>query len=166
MTGRAPLWAPWRIQYVEARNKDGCVFCEPDRPRSDRDRLILFRGPHVFVLLNRYPYSPGHLMVAPLAHEGRLDTLEPEVQTELMARIVDCARILQATYECHGLNIGANLGMAAGAGFADHLHFHLVPRWEGDTNFMATVGSVRVIPDQLEQMYDRLAPLFKELSSP
>ncbi len=160
-----PLWAPWRMDYVASAVPPGCIFCEPEPPISDRERLILWRGRHVFCLLNRYPYAPGHLMVAPYAHTARLEDLAPDAQADLIARIADGARILAKTYGSEGLNIGANLGAAAGAGFADHLHFHLVPRWAGDTNFMTVVGELRVIPQHLERIYEELAEPFAELAS-
>lgn len=158
---RRPLWAPWRIEYIEkARGPQACIFCEPAGARTDRERLILFRGQHAFVLLNRYPYAPGHLMVAPYAHSGKLDALDAASQAELMALVARGARILEATYNCDGLNVGANLGAAAGAGFADHVHFHLVPRWRGDVNFMTSVGEIRVIPTHIERTLDELLPAF------
>ena len=159
-----PLWAPWRIEYIEsAHGPRECIFCEPAKPASDRERLILFRGRHVFVLLNRFPYAAAHLMVVPNAHQARLHELEPEVRAELGERVAESARILEAVYSCHGLNIGANIGSAAGAGFAEHLHFHVVPRWSGDVNFMTSIGEIRVIPMHVEQTYDRLLPAFAEL---
>jgi len=127
----------------------------------DRERLIVHRGKSAFVLLNRYPYAPGHLMVAPYAHEPRIGGLDPAAQAELMALLGRAARILETTYNCDGLNVGANLGAAAGAGFADHLHFHLVPRWRGDVNFMTSVGEIRVIPTHIERTFDQLLPLFR-----
>lgn len=151
------------MEYVESAGGPGCIFCDPDPPVADRERLILHRGRYVFCLLNRYPYTPGHLMVAPYAHVGRLEDLPVETRTELMQRIADSARILEKTYGSDGLNIGANLGRAAGAGFADHVHFHLVPRWTGDTNFMTAVGELRVIPKHLERIYEELAARFAEL---
>ncbi len=158
---RRPLWAPWRIEYIEAaRGPQRCIFCEPDEPVADRKRLILHRGNGVFVLLNRYPYSPGHLMVAPFAHRARIDELDAPIQAELMSLLARSARILETTYNCDGLNVGANLGAAAGAGFADHVHFHLVPRWRGDVNFMTTVGETRVIPTHIERSFDELLPGF------
>jgi len=164
-TGR-PLWAPWRVDYIEgARGPRGCIFCEPATPVADRERLILFRGRHVFVSLNRFPYAAGHLMVVPSAHLGRLHDLDADTRTELMARVTQSAEILEATFACEGLNIGANLGKAAGAGFAEHLHFHVVPRWSGDVNFMTSIGELRVIPTHIERTYDRLLPAFSELAS-
>jgi ATP adenylyltransferase len=145
------------------RGPRGCIFCEPANPSvSDRERLILFRGRHVFVLLNRFPYAAGHLMVVPNAHQAKLHELEPEVQAELMARVAESAEILEAVYSCQGLNVGANIGSAAGASFAEHLHFHVVPRWSGDVNFMTSIGEIRVIPTHLEHTYDRLLSAFQE----
>jgi ATP adenylyltransferase len=119
------------------------------------------RGKSAFVLLNRYPYAAGHLMVAPYAHESRIGALDASTQAEIMGLIAEATRILETTYHCDGLNVGANLGAAAGAGFADHLHFHLVPRWRGDVNFMTSVGEIRVIPSHIERTFDELAPLFR-----
>jgi ATP adenylyltransferase len=158
---RRPLWAPWRIEYIESdHSQERCIFCEPEPKVSDRERLILHRGRHSFVLLNRYPYAAGHLMVAPFAHKARLDLLDADTQAELMGLLGRAARILETTYHCDGLNVGANLGAAAGAGFADHLHFHLVPRWRGDVNFMTSVGEIRVIPAHIERTLDELLPAF------
>jgi ATP adenylyltransferase len=131
----------------------------------DRERLILHRGRHAFVLLNRFPYAAGHLMVAPYAHAARLHGLDPEACGELMALLARSAEILEATFACEGLNVGANLGKAAGAGFADHLHFHVVPRWSGDVNFMTSIGEIRVIPTHIEHTYDRLRPAFAGLGA-
>ena len=117
------------------------------------------------MLLNRFPYAAGHLMVAPYAHTGRLQDLAVEARTELIARVAQCSGILEATFACEGLNVGANLGKAAGAGFADHLHFHVVPRWSGDVNFMTSIGEIRVIPTHIEHTYDRLLPAFAGLAS-
>jgi ATP adenylyltransferase len=119
----------------------------------------------VFVLLNRFPYAAGHLMVAPYTHAGRLHDLDADARTELIARLAQCTAILEATYACEGLNVGANLGKAAGAGFADHLHFHVVPRWSGDVNFMTSIGEIRVIPTHIQHTYDRLLPAFAELDA-
>jgi ATP adenylyltransferase len=142
-----------------------CIFCEPDPPVGDRARLILHRGEHVMVLLNRYPYAPGHLMIAPYAHSAQLEDLEPAAQAELMTRLGEAAAIVRKQYACEGMNVGANLGRVAGAGFAEHLHFHLVPRWEGDHNFMTVVSEIRVIPTHLERIWDELQPPFAELGA-
>lgn len=151
------------MEYLQSPKSKGCIFCELPSEEPQRERLLLQRSRYVFVLLNRYPYAPGHLMVVPYAHEARLERLEPEALTELMVRISDGARILESALQCDGLNIGLNLGVAAGAGFAEHLHFHLVPRWADDTNFMTVVGDTRVIPKALENMFEELLPGFEEL---
>jgi ATP adenylyltransferase len=159
-----PLWAPWRIEYIErSRGPMACIFCEPDPPVADRARLILHRGRHAFVLLNLFPFAAAHLMVAPYAHTGKLHALEADARAELMALVAECTGILEATYACEGLNVGANLGKAAGAGFAEHLHFHIVPRWSGDVNFMTSIGEIRVIPTHIERTYDELLPAFRKL---
>ncbi len=153
------------MDYIRSsRAPKGCIFCDADDSESDRERLILHRGEHVSVRLNRFPYAAGHLLVSPLVHSARLHELAPAVAQELMARVADCTRVLESTYDCDGMNVGANLGRAAGAGFADHLHFHLVPRWEGDVNFITALGETRVIPQHLERTYDELLPQFQELA--
>jgi ATP adenylyltransferase len=162
MAARPPLWAPWRAEYLKRLDTGECIFCEPAQPVPDRERLVVFRGPRVFVLLNRYPYAPGHLMVAPYEHAARLSDLALEVQQELVRCVARCERIVEETLHPHGLNIGANLGVAAGAGFEGHLHVHVVPRWRGDTNFMTVVGDVRVISEELFRVYDELASRFAE----
>jgi ATP adenylyltransferase len=145
------------------RGPSGCIFCQPEKTLlSDRERLILFRGRHIYVLLNRFPYAAGHLMVVPYGHQAKLHELEPAVREELMVRVAESAEILESVYSCDGLNVGANIGSAAGASFAEHLHFHLVPRWSGDVNFMTSIGEIRVIPTHLEHTYDRLLSAFRE----
>lgn len=163
MGGREPLWAPWRMEFVGSASAGPCVFCEPAEPSPDRERLILHRGERVFVLMNRFPYTSAHLMVAPYEHAARLSSLDGETLAELITRVGDCVEILEREVACEGLNVGLNLGSAAGAGIADHLHAHVVPRWRGDTNFMTVVGELRVIPEHLTRTYDRLLPHFSEL---
>ena len=157
-----PLWAPWRMTYLESDRPDECIFCESSSPQSDRERLIVHRGQTVFVLLNRYPYAAGHVMVAPYVHCARLEDLAAEVQADLVERISDASRILEKITNCDGLNIGANIGAAAGAGFEEHLHFHLVPRWVGDVNFITVFGETRVIPKHLDTIFDELSTEFGE----
>lgn len=164
MSPRSALWAPWRIEYVRGPRLEECIFCESAEPVPDRERLILYRGPNVMAMLNRYPYTNGHLMVAPYAHVPGLTDVGAEIQHDLITCMAACHRILEKVYQPHGLNLGANFGECAGAGVVDHLHFHLVPRWGGDTNFMTTVGEIRVIPEHLERTYDELAPHFEELA--
>ena len=163
-----PLWAPWRIEYVEGYKEGeppdpGCIFCDAPDAKPDRERLILHRGRHTVVRLNRYPYAAGHLMVSPFAHRARLADLEPAARDELVMRLAQCERILERELRCDGLNVGANLGAAAGAGFAEHLHFHVVPRWRGDVNFMTSIGEIRVIPAHIERSYERLLFAFREV---
>lgn len=136
---------------------DGCVFC---RAADGDDPLVVHRGTGAFVILNLFPYNNGHVMVVPRRHIATLAQATADELTELMALVRDCERVLTAAYAPHGINVGLNLGRAAGAGVADHLHVHLVPRWTGDTNFMTVVADARVLPETLEQTAARLRPLF------
>jgi ATP adenylyltransferase len=153
------LWAPWRVQLFDQKNRpDCCIFCDfPARPESeDRDTLIVHRGEYAFIIQNAFPYSNGHLMVIPYRHTGSLDTLTDAelLETSHLARLgVD---LLTAIYKPEGFNLGMNLGTAAGAGIAGHLHWHVVPRWAGDTNFMTALGGVRVVPESLQATHERL----------
>ncbi len=145
------------MSYIEQHNHDDpCVFCRalslPDGPEN----LIVFRGAHAFVILNRYPYTSGHLMIVPNAHQADLDDLEPAARAELMELASRAVTILRNAYSPEGFNMGANMGAAAGAGIADHVHLHLVPRWQGDTNFMSALGQTRVLPEALETTYQRI----------
>jgi ATP adenylyltransferase len=161
VTGR-PLWAPWRLEYIQGPKPQECIFC--DAAGSDRERLILHRGERVRIMLNRFPYCMGHVMVSPSAHVARLYDLDAAAREELWARVADSSRILDDLFACDGQNIGVNQGAAAGAGFGDHVHVHLVPRWKGDTNFMTAVSELRVIPDHVERTWEKLAPRFAELA--
>ncbi len=157
------LWAPWRYGYIAGDDPiEGCPFCVlPARPASDDARsLILARGEHCFVVFNAYPYNPGHLMVVPYAHLADLEDLDPEVATELWDLGRQAVLVLKDRIHAQGVNLGLNLGAAAGAGITEHLHLHAVPRWVGDTNFISAVGSARVLPVALEELYERVAPGF------
>ena len=157
------LWAPWRFGYLAGDDPVvGCPFCViPARdPDEDRRSLILHRGRRAFVIFNAYPYNPGHLMVVPYDHEPDLEELDGEVAGELFELGRTAVRVLKDRVGCQGVNLGMNLGAAGGAGIADHLHLHVVPRWSGDTNFISVVGAARVLPRALEEMYDELAPGF------
>jgi ATP adenylyltransferase len=145
-----PLWAPWRLEYIEGGDDPDCVFCAPD------ERLVVHRGAQAFVLMNRFPYTSGHLMVAPTRHEGSFAGLSDEEALEIHRLVATAVATLEAEYGPQGLNLGWNLGRAAGAGIVDHLHQHIVPRWVGDTNFMPVLGDVRVIPEALEASAERL----------
>ena len=132
------LWAPWRMEYIKCEDKgDGCIFCDKPAEKNDRENLILYRGKTCFVIMNYYPYNNGHLMVVPYLHTSNLSDLSDEANLECMRVLRKCVEILTKTMECQGFNIGLNLGRCAGAGIDQHLHFHIVPRWNGDTNFIS-----------------------------
>lgn len=157
------LWAPWRSTYLsDAAEKEekavqsGCVFCEALANLDDRARYVIHRGENAFVILNLYPYNNGHMLIIPNQHVPQLDRLSAETRCELMELINRAQLVLQAVYKPHGINIGNNTGQAAGAGIADHLHFHVLPRWSADANFMTTVANARVIPESLEMSWERI----------
>jgi ATP adenylyltransferase len=159
------LWAPWRHAYVTSASgpkNDACIFCQT--VDADRDALVLLRGGVAFVVLNKYPYNNGHLMVVPERHAPDLATLTPKEQAELMRLTRHAEIALTEAYAPQGINIGINLGKPAGAGVVDHLHVHLVPRWNGDTNFMTAIGNTRVLPEDLAASARKLRPIFERLS--
>jgi len=153
---RESLWAPWRIEYIKKpdKSRDGCVFCNALKNSDDRESLMLFRGAGVFMILNRYPYNPGHLMIVPNRHVSDPGELDAAESSELWTLMVKAKAALEKSMGPHAYNIGFNLGPAAGAGIADHIHLHVVPRWSGDTNFMPVLGGTRVISEQLSETYD------------
>lgn len=155
------LWSPWRLQYVSGGNAapDGCVFCRAGA-EGEQASLVVHCGTTCFVILNLFPYNNGHLMVVPLRHFATLGDASRDELDELMRLTQLAERVLRTAYDPHGINVGINIGKAAGAGVADHLHIHLVPRWNGDTNFMTTVGESRVLPETLDATAARLRPLF------
>ena len=138
---------------------DDCLFCTK-RQELDQEALVLHRGELCYVTLNRYPYNNGHLLIAPYAHVASLETLEDDAAAELMGLVKLSLSLLREAYQPDGFNVGANIGSAAGAGVEDHFHMHIVPRWAGDTNYMTSVGKIRIIPEWMDQMYGRLRPLF------
>jgi ATP adenylyltransferase len=154
------LFAPWRLEYLVSEKSGSCIFCEAAATAEEPGSLVVFRGPRVFVVLNRYPYTNGHLMVTPYAHEAWLSDSSEETLSELIRTVARAQEILVSAYHTDGLNVGINFGSAAGAGVADHYHVHVVPRWSGDTNFMTVAGGVRVVPEELSETRRRLAPLF------
>ncbi len=161
------LWSPWRMEYIEGHTSEsGCLFCTcltaPDGPGN----LILHRTPLAFVMLNRYPYTNGHSMVIPVAHQPTLETLDDATQLDLMRLTSRALLVLRRTYGAEAFNVGANIGRAAGAGIEDHVHLHVLPRWAGDTNFMATTAETRVIPESLEITYQRMLAAWKQLEPP
>ena len=151
------LWTPWRMPYLRGEDKrpDGCIFCHK-LCCSDEKEHILYRGEWCYVTLNRYPYSNGHLMVIPNVHVSSLEDLDERTLSEMMQVVNLSLAALREAYAPHGFNVGVNLGKAAGAGIAEHVHMHVVPRWTADTNFMPVVGSTRVIPELLDDAYARL----------
>lgn len=158
------IFAPWRMKFIKEA-KGGlkeCFFCQylKESKEQDRKNLVLFRGEKVFLLLNRYPYNHGHLMVAPLRHLGDYTQLTKEESLELMQLSQKVVAALSKVLQAHGFNLGFNLGHAAGAGVADHLHLHILPRWTGDTNFMPAIAKTKVIPQSLLETYDNLLELF------
>jgi ATP adenylyltransferase len=152
------LWAPWRLSYVAAPKKptgDGdCFICEGVRGQDDRRNLVAVRTPHAVVLLNRFPYNNGHLLVAPKSHKGQLQELDPTEMLDTMETVSRMVDLLSRIMHPEGYNIGLNLGSVAGAGLPGHLHWHIVPRWAGDTNFMPVVSDTKVIAQSLESLYD------------
>ncbi len=155
------IWAPWRMPYILGEKDTLCILCEKPKEKRDKANLILHRGEYGFVMLNLYPYNNGHLMVSPYQHASSLSELSEPILNNLMTLIVKSEMALRKSSNPEGMNCGLNLGKAAGAGIADHLHFHLVPRWGGDTNFMTVVSDVRVIPEHVQETYSRLKPYFK-----
>lgn len=159
------IWSPWRMAYIQAAKEQGedggCIFCDLPAEGDDVRTMILARGELAFVIVNSFPYNPGHLMVAPLRHVGAFTSLEAAELADVDALVARSIRVLEQEMEPHGYNLGMNLGRVAGAGIPDHVHWHLVPRWNGDTNFMPVVGQTRVLPELLEETYARLRPRFE-----
>jgi len=165
------LWAAWRLDYIKApKNNDaGCIFCAaPSLPpgsdeAADTERHIIGYSKHAYAMLNRYPYSNGHVLVMPLRHEADLHNLPSEEAADLHALLVRVVAALKTAYGCDGLNVGLNMGAAAGAGLGDHLHYHAIPRWNGDTNFMPVVAQTKVIPESLDTTYRLLRDALNNL---
>jgi ATP adenylyltransferase len=150
------LWTPWRYQYIAAAKDNGCIFCEAAKSQDDANTHIVLRGERNFIILNRFPYTSGHVMVVPYAHIPDLTASEPETLAEMMALAQRAQTALAAVYRPDGFNLGMNIGRAAGAGVAGHVHLHVLPRWWGDANFMTTVAETRVEPEELAVTYERL----------
>jgi ATP adenylyltransferase len=156
------LWSPWRYRYVTTARSEGCIFCQAAASAAnDEQNLVVHRGRHNFVLLNRYPYTSGHLMIAPYQHVATLEGAGSETLTELVLLAQESERRLREIYKPQGLNLGMNLGESAGAGIADHIHLHVLPRWSGDTSFITTVSETRVLPEDLAVTYQKLSQAFK-----
>lgn len=153
------LWRPWRMQYIRMAQEERegeCIFCAKPAESDDRSSLILHRGERCFIIMNLFPYNTGHLMVSPYRHVGELERLEPEELEELMRLSVLAVRAIKEAMRPQGFNLGMNLGKVSGAGYDEHLHMHVVPRWQGDTNFMPVVAGTKVMPESLEENYSRL----------
>ena len=154
------LWTPWRYRYIShADPSDGCIFCIKAAQDKDKENYILYRGKSNFILLNLFPYTNGHLMIAPYLHVATLGDAPAEVLAEIMALTQRAEVNLREVYHPHGLNLGMNIGESAGAGVAGHIHMHVLPRWTGDANFMSTIGETRVLPEELPVTYEKLARL-------
>jgi ATP adenylyltransferase len=157
------LWAPWRLEYIRRPSPDECIFCRAACPEGeDEENHVVYRGERCFVLLNAFPYASGHLMIAPYGHVPSIEDLDSGALTELMALSQRALAVLRTNYGPEGFNLGINLGKVAGAGFEDHVHLHVVPRWGGDTNFMPVVGDTRVLPQALHESWLELRELFAE----
>ena len=155
------LWSPWRYRYVSgATPQDSCLFCRVGCEQDDRAHHVLRRAEKNFVLLNAFPYTSGHLMIAPYAHVATLEEAEPDALTEMMVLAQFAEAALRRVYHAHGFNLGMNVGASAGAGVAGHIHLHLLPRWSGDVNFMTTIGETRVLPEDLDTTFERLSKAF------
>lgn len=163
------IWAPWRMQYIrslgdEGGQDDGCFFCKYfENPEQDREHHVLWRESGILVMLNRFPYTNGHLLIAPKRHSGDPSQLTSDELNELTKATFTAVEVVKKAFKADGFNVGCNLGRCSGAGVPDHMHNHVVPRWNGDTNFMAVLGATRVIPDGLDAAYDRLMESAREL---
>ncbi|MBI3170033.1 MAG: HIT domain-containing protein [Chloroflexi bacterium] len=158
------LWSPWRMTYIENNKiEEGCVFCNAQAKTDSPENLIAFRGKLAYVILNRFPYTSGHLMVIPFAHIATIEELDALTRAEMMELTSRCTTELRAIYKPEGFNVGINMGEAAGAGVLGHVHIHIVPRWAGDTNFMSAVGETRVLPESLEDTYKRVKSAFDSI---
>jgi ATP adenylyltransferase len=150
------IWAPWRMKYILSDKAQGCAFCEALQAGNDQAKYIVYRGEKAFVILNTFPYTNGHTLIVPYTHIGDLVKLDAETLAEMMLLTQKTLQALREAMGPHGFNVGLNLGEAAGAGIQDHVHIHIVPRWHNDTNFMPVFGDVRVIPEPLEDTYEKL----------
>jgi len=159
------LWSPWRMSYIQSpKPQNGCIFCRALEEADDQKNLILMRGERNFVILNRYPYTSGHIMIVPMVHLPNLADLDSSTRAELMELAAQFVQVIEDAYHPQGFNVGINIGEAAGAGVSDHVHMHIVPRWLGDTNFMSTLGMTRVLPESLEDTFNRLRESWENLT--
>ena len=159
------LWAPWRMEYILGKREPYCIFCPEGNGHTDEERLILHRGRLIMVMMNKFPYNNGHLLVAPWRHVAGLEELEEQEMTQIMQWLKIATQVLKKIMHPDGFNVGLNLGSAGGAGVEGHLHFHVVPSWQGDTNFLTVFADFRSIPEHLKQTYEKLLPYFKKEST-
>ena len=157
------IWAPWRMEYINKKKSGECIFCSLPQSKDDKKIFILFRGKYCFVIMNIFPYNASHLMVSPYRHLDCITKLDSQESLEMSELTKNCIQILRDVNSPDGFNVGFNLGKSAGAGYDEHIHNHIVPRWIGDTNFMATLAETRVISEHLVKTYEKLAPSFKKL---
>ena len=163
------IWAPWRSEYIEqlSAEEEGCFLCRyRDAPESDEANLVLWRGKYAFVIMNRFPYTGGHLLMSPYEHVATLAEMSREALVEIMDLVQDAERIITHAIHAQGFNVGFNVGRCSGAGIPGHVHLHMVPRWEGDTNFMSVLGSSRVVSQSLQSLYERFRAAAEELNLP
>ncbi|MBI2413976.1 MAG: HIT domain-containing protein [Deltaproteobacteria bacterium] len=156
------IWAPWRLEYIHSEKPDECIFCAAGS-KDPRQAHVLFAGSVSVVMLNKYPYNGGHLLIAPARHVSKLEEVTPEESIDVFRLMRNATAALTKVMKPDGFNVGFNLGKAAGAGIDDHLHIHIVPRWNGDSNFMPVLADVKIIPEHLLQTYDKLKPFFERL---
>ncbi|MDD5095310.1 MAG: HIT domain-containing protein [Dehalococcoidia bacterium] len=154
------IWAPWRINYILSEKENGCILCQKPKQDRDKENLLLYRGKHNLIMLNLYPYNPGHLMVTPYRHIQSLEAMGDEEMLEHFRLVSRCVNVLKETMHPDGFNMGINLGKVAGAGIDDHIHTHIVPRWNGDTNFLPVISDTRAVPEALAATYDKLVHKF------
>jgi len=157
------IFAPWRIEYIRSPKHDGCIFCDFPKENRDKERLILYRGEKAFVIMNNYPYNPGHVMIAPYRHIGSLEDLSDEELLEIMKLAQLMVKAIKKAMKPEGFNMGFNIGRVAGAGIEGHIHMHIVPRWNGDTNFMPVLANTKVIPQAIKDSYEELKKALKEI---
>lgn len=164
MSENKPLWAPWRIDFIRSEKDGRCFLCNnKEATDSEEEALIVTRSEHAFVIMNRYPYNPGHMLIAPYRHVGDLSELSVGERSALIETVTQCQEVLKSLMQPDGFNIGFNLGVDAGAGVADHIHMHIVPRWRGDNNFMPVIGNTRVVPEALDKTAELVRKKWLEL---
>ena len=159
------LWAPWRVEYFKIERYQGCFLCDYPKKNRDDETYIVWRGKKCFVILNRFPYNSGHVMVSPYRHVSEYEDLTDEEILEMAYATKIVVRAIKEEFNAHGFNIGFNLGKAAGASIYEHIHLHIVPRWEGDTNFMPVIGNTKIISEGLKETYERLKKAIKKIES-